>query len=191
MNTELQLHSVSQPHSISKLHDLTLHLVGVAPRLSVVFNMLSFLTDLRTVSLSFLQCDITIGCMCGVWEPMERKIANVRRVAVRCETACLTTRTLVTMLEGFQKIGVHRSVQELVLHLERNELDHSLWKRLAVTLREFTALRCCTLYVAGNPCGTPPTGVLPNMVCVLGASESRMAPVQTCVAMEDDDVWNE
>ena len=128
MNTELQLHSVSQPHSISKLHDLTLHLVGVAPRLSVVFNMLSFLTDLRTVSLSFLQCDITIGCMCGVWEPMERTIANVRRVAVRCETACLTTRTVGTMLEGFQNIGVHRSVQELVLHLERNELDHSLWK---------------------------------------------------------------
>ena len=197
MNTELELHYVLQPHSISKLQDLTLHLVGVGPRLSVVFNMLSFLTDLRTVSLSFSQCDITTGCVCDTWEPMERTIAKVRRVEVRCASTFLTTRTLVKMLVGMQKIGVHRSVRELVLNVERNELDHSLWKRLAVVLREFTALRCCTIHVAGNPCGTPPSGVLPDVVCVRGASESWMgihAPVQTSgdVAMDDDDtVWNE
>ena len=197
MNIELQLHYVSHPHFISKLQDLILHFVGVAPRLSVVFNILSFLTDLRTVSLSFSQCDITIGSVCDMWEPMERKIAKVRRVAVRCEAACLTTHTLVTMLEGFQRIGVHQSVQELVLCLERNELDRSLWNRLAVTLQQFTALRCCTLHVAGNSCGIPPSGVLPSTVCVLGASESRMrfgAPLQMALAMDDNDdatVWNE
>ena len=172
MNTELQLHCVT---SISKLHDLTLHLVGVGPRLSVVFNMLSVLTELRTVSLLFSQCDITLACVCDTWEPMERTIAKVRRVEVRCEATCLITHTLVIILEGLQKIGVHRSVRELVLNVEHNELDHSLWTPLAVTLQEFTALRCCTLHVAGNPCGTPPSGVLPSAVFVLGASESLNA----------------
>ena len=89
---------------------------------------------------------------------------------------------------------MHRSVQELVLNVECNELDHSVWKQLAGRLREWTALRRCVINVASNACGTPPSGLLTDTFHILGASKSRMKGqlVQTSVDDDDDGLfWTE
>ena len=195
INIELQLHRVSDPEATSVLRELTLHLVGVSPRLSVVFGMLSFLHKLRTLSLSFSRCDLSLAYVCDIgWEQIEHEIQHIESVTLCCHNTCLTTSILVRMLDGFQRIGMHRSAQELVLNLECNELDHFVWKQLAGRLQEWTALRRCIVNVASNACGTPPSGLLPDTVHVLGASESRMKGRLVQTGVDDDDdasFWTE
>ena len=190
----LGMYRALHPDANSILHHLTLDLCGVSVHLSLVLSLLLGLSNLRTLELALCHCDLHRENFVAI---PSSEASRMRCITLCCDTACLYPSTLTMMLDGFRQMGAHLSVQELTLALRNNELDRTVWKRLAVALGHWTALRRCSVDVTGNTCGPPTTACgLPDFVEVQwsASANTMFGPAQTGHVIPDDDddsiVWN-
>lgn len=121
----------------------------------IVLQVASLLTNLRALHINLHDCNLSYLCL-SVWQPHVHSIlSHVQSLSLYMDNTCLTNNSAICLLQFCEKVGLHRSVQNLHLSLKHNDLTGGLWKQLGESLGAWPMLKQCDVYVDANICGAP------------------------------------
>ena len=172
------------PSTVSALWHMHLVFADMNTNVPLIFSIVDCMQGLRTLRLSFIQCDLsyiwlTLKTEVRDWAPLR----NLRLDATQC---CVRVNCLNWILDRFRQSKVNAAVQNMELHLPQNDLDVSLWTMLHRELSHWPQLQQLTIDVSQNRCGAPPpTLVFPCRIRAMGCSDVQSQRVPT---MLQDDV---